>query len=159
MSPVSKQFLELLKNEPHPESDKKTLVIGIGNALKGDDGAGVVLLECLRGKVDADLLNCGVAPENYLEKIAGIAPCRLIIIDAADFGRVPGTMRIFRARELAEGGISTHSLSPGIFIEYLETKIEGIEVFVLGIQPGSCGLEEELSEKVSGAIDAFLKSL
>ncbi len=151
MSNLSREFLELLR--------QKTLIIGIGNALKGDDGVGIVLLDRLKGKVNAEFLDCGIAPENFLEKIAVASPETLIIIDAVDLGEAPGTMRIIKAVDIEEGGISTHSLSPRIFIEYIETRLKGTSTSILAIQPGNCNLGEGLSREVSEAIDNFLNSL
>ena len=151
MSNLSREFLELLR--------QKTLIIGIGNALKGDDSVGIVLLDRLKCKVDAEFLDCGIAPENFLEKIAVAFPETLIIIDAVDLGEAPGTMRIIKAVDIEEGGISTHSLSPRIFIEYIETRLKGTSTFILAIQPGNCNLGKGLSREVGEAIDNFLNSL
>ncbi len=159
MNDLTQQFLELLNPKTSSEPSRSALIIGVGNTLKGDDGAGIALLHQLKGKVDAEFLECGVAPENFLEKIVNLDPRILIVIDAVDFHKAPGTIRIVKAEELGEGGISTHSLSPGLFIDYLETRLKGLRVFVLGIQPTSCSLGDGLSSDVTEAIDHFAKSL
>ena len=151
MKNLSSEFLALVSD--------KTLIVGVGNILKGDDGVGVALLKRLEGLVDAQFLECGIAPENYLGKITHIAPKTLIVIDAVDLGEIPGTMRIVRPAGLAEGGPSTHSLSPAMFIEYLEKRLEGVRILMLAIQPKSCRLGECMSKEVSQAINEFLDGL
>lgn len=64
----------------------KTVILGIGNLLKSDDGFGTILAGRLEGKVKAEVFAAGVIPENYLEKIVKIGPQTILIIDAADFG-------------------------------------------------------------------------
>ncbi len=46
-----------------------TVIIGIGNTLKGDDGAGPLVCEQLSGKVCAELIDAGTVPENYIQTI------------------------------------------------------------------------------------------
>ena len=151
MNNLSGKFLDLL--EP------PALIVGVGNLLKGDDAAGIMLMERLKGVITAPFLDCGVAPENYLEKIVSIAPHTVIILDAVDLDQTPGTIRIMKAGEIAQGGISTHSLSLRMFFDYLNTRLEAINIFLLGIQPQSVALGEGLSEKVNTAIDLFVEEL
>jgi len=156
---LAQRFLELLNPKTSSEANRSPLIIGVGNTLKGDDGAGIALLNRLKGKVDAEFLDCGIAPENFLGKIADLNPRILIVIDAVDFHEAPGTMNIVKAEEFSEGGLSTHSLSPGLFIHYLETRLKDLRVLVLGIQPGSCTLGEALSSEIIEAMDHFTEAL
>jgi hydrogenase 3 maturation protease len=74
----------------------RTLIVGIGNILKADDGAGPLVCEQLgRAKVCADLIDAGTVPENYIQPIIKKAPQNLLVIDAIDFGASPGTIKIF----------------------------------------------------------------
>jgi len=147
----SSKFLELLKSG--------TLIVGVGNPLRGDDGAGIVLMQRLKGIVTAEFLDCGVAPENYLEKIAGIAPRTVVILDAVDLKQPPGTIRLINAEAIARGGISTHSISLRMFTDYLNQRLEEVAIFVLGIQPLSVTLGEGLSDEVERSIDLFVKQM
>ena len=91
----------------------KTLVVGIGNTLKGDDGAGPLVCEQLRcAGVLVELIDAGTVPENYIEPIVKKAPRNLLIIDAIDFGDSPGAISIFRPAQLNSLAFSTHTLSP-----------------------------------------------
>jgi len=47
----------------------KTVIVGMGNVLKGDDGAGPLICQQLNGKVCAELIDAGTVPENYIQTI------------------------------------------------------------------------------------------
>ena len=50
--------------------DSATVIVGIGNTLKGDDGAGPLVCQQLRrAKVCAGLIDAGTVPENYIQPI------------------------------------------------------------------------------------------
>ena len=159
LNSTAQQFLNLLKGKPCPDSKRKALIVGIGNTLKGDDGVGIVLLQLLKDKVDAVFMDCGIAPENYLGKMVEINPQIIIVIDAVELHEIPGTMQIIEASELVEGGLSTHSLSPGLFIDYLQNMLSTVRVFILAVQPKKCSFGEGLSTEVSEAVTNFVNSL
>ncbi|MHC4292856.1 MAG: hypothetical protein ACYSTX_01070, partial [Planctomycetota bacterium] len=55
-------------------TDTNTLFIGIGQVLKGDDAIGPLLVEKLKGKISADIIEAGTVPENYIQPIVKKAP-------------------------------------------------------------------------------------
>jgi len=72
----------------------RTLVLGFGNVLLSDDGAGVRLVEQLRAElgtiaefVDGGTLSFSLLP--YVE-----ATNSLLVIDAAELNSAPGTVRV-----------------------------------------------------------------
>lgn len=129
----------------------KTLIVGIGNTLKGDDGAGPLVCERLAGKVGAEFMNVGTVPENYIQPIIKKAPRNLIVIDAVDFGASPGTIKVFRPEQLDSFVISTHTLSPHLFVDMVCQGIK-VEVCFLGIQPAQSKLGQSISPQVSQAV-------
>ena len=136
---------------------QRSLIAGVGNVLKGDDGAGSFLVNELKSKIHGEFLDCGTVPENYLEKIIAYNPATLVIVDAMELGEVPGTMKIIGADELDFKGLSTHSLSLDVFAGYLRNRIKEIKILILGIQPKQCGIGHDLSEEVRDAINALAK--
>ncbi len=48
---------------------KRTVILGVGNPLHGDDAIGPNLVDRLRGRLEATLINAGEVPENYLSTI------------------------------------------------------------------------------------------
>jgi hydrogenase maturation protease len=72
------------------------LVLGIGNVLLGDDGAGVKLVEWLRSELGADaasFVDGGTLSFDLLSYIE--ATDSMLVLDAADLGSAPGTVRLF----------------------------------------------------------------
>ncbi len=137
----------------------KTLIVGIGNILKGDDGAGPLVCEQLgRVKVCAELIDAGTVPENYIQPIIKKAPQNLLVVDAIDFGAPPGTIRIFTPEQLNSYTISTHTLSPRIFVDMVCRNIK-LDVYFVGIQPAQILLGQSVSPQVNQAIQQLSQAL
>lgn len=145
----------------------KTLIIGVGNTLKADDGAGPIVCEQLKdAKISADLINAGTVPENYIQPIIKKAPQNLLVIDAIDFKAPPGTIRIFKPEQLNSHAISTHTLSPRLFVDMVCQNIkraptlrEPLDVYFVGIQPAQIQLGQSISPQVSQAIQQLSQVL
>jgi len=78
-----------------------TLVIGIGNNLLGDDGAGIHAIERLRTKKLPDhveLVDGGTLSFTLLEQVENAE--YLVIVDAAELDAEPGTVRLFENAEM-----------------------------------------------------------
>ncbi len=145
---TGEQFLDHLSKL----SGSRTLIVGIGNILKGDDGAGPLLCEQLRRKgTCAEIIDAGTVPENYIQPIIKKAPHNLLIIDAMDFGASPGTISIFKPEQLSSVVTSTHTLSPCFFAEMVCKNIK-VDVCFVGIQPAQIGLGQAVSGQVNQAI-------
>ena len=132
-------------------------ILGFGNRLWGDDGAGSVLAERLKAKnPDAAVFDGGMVPENFLEKVAATNPESVLLIDAADFGGEAGEWRIFSGEDLAFTGLSTHAGSPRMLAAYLEERT-GAQVKLLAIQPADVAAGDELSPEVGVRVRDLLK--
>ena len=133
------------------------IFIGIGNTLRGDDGAGAICAQRLKGKIN--IIEAATTPENYLSKIIKENPSEVWIIDCLDFGASPGQWKIFKSGELSSDHMFfTHNLSLELFCDYLRNNIAA-PIFILGIQPKSTRLSENLSKEVEatlGEIEAKL---
>ncbi len=137
----------------------KTLILGIGNILKGDDGAGPLVCEQLKcAKVSAELIDAGTVPENYIQPIIKKASKNLLVIDAIDFYASPGTIRIFRPEQLNSHAISTHALSPRLFVDMVCHDIK-LDVYFIGIQPAQIQLGQPVSAQVNRAIQQLSQAL
>src|SRR5678816_3693351 len=80
----------------------RTLVLGLGNPLMGDDGAGVAALERLRDEweipPEVELVDGGTWGMNLLPMIE--ASRHLILIDAIRSGADPGDLVVLERAEL-----------------------------------------------------------
>jgi len=152
---TSEQLFEQL-NKLH---GSKTVIVGIGNILKGDDGVGPLVCQQLQhAKVYAELIDAGTVPENYIQPIIKKAPQNLIIIDAIDFGALPGTVSIFKPEQLNSFAFSTHTLSPHLFVNLIRQEIN-VDVYIVGIQPAQTQLGQSVSAQVNKAAQSLIDSL
>jgi hydrogenase maturation protease len=77
------------------------------------------------------------------------------MIDAVHLDREPGSVELLERDEILENsGFSTHSLSPVLVMDRLESET-GAAVFMLAIQPGNLTLGAPLSP----AVNLLLKTL
>jgi hydrogenase 3 maturation protease len=137
----------------------KTVIVGIGNTLKGDDGVGPLICQQLQlSKVCAEIIDADTVPENYIQPVIKKAPQNLLIIDAIDFGASPGTISIFKPEQLNSSVFSTHILSPRLFIDVIRRQI-GIDVYIIGIQPAQTQLGQSLSTQVSKSVQLIIDLL
>jgi len=139
--------------------DSITVIVGIGNELKGDDGAGPLVCQQLQGtRISAEVIEAGTVPENYIQTIIKKAPQNLLIIDAIDFGCPPGTIKIFKPDQLDSLVLSTHTLSPRLFVDMICRSIE-VDVYFIGIQPAQTQLGQSVTPQVHHAIKQLIDIL
>ena len=129
----------------------KTVFAGVGNRMRGDDGVGPCIIDQIKDSCAAICIDVGVAPENYIEKIARIQPDTVVFIDATDFGALAGEVRLFESDNIVGGKLSTHALSLKMACEYLQARKASCKVFLLAIQPQTMNMGEGLSEAVNRA--------
>lgn len=134
----------------------KTVIVGIGNTLRRDDGIGPALIKKLTGRVKAICLDAGMAPENYTGKIAKGKPDTILLVDALHLDRAPGEYELLKKDDILNSGFSTHDLSPKMFIEYLENNTSA-DIYMLGVQPKSVSFGEEMSNEVKNAVEKIAK--
>ena len=125
------------------------LLLGIGNPRHGDDALGPVFARAFRHPgwrtVDA-----AVAPENFTGLVRRLHPDLLVLLDAADLGLPPGTLRRLDPAAIRAGDFGTHAGSIGRIADYL-ADCAG-RVVVLGIQPADVCPGARLSPPVRAAL-------
>jgi hydrogenase maturation protease len=81
---------------------RKVLVMGVGNTLLQDDGIGIHVTETLKAshdpQADYEIIDGGTIGLSLLPEIEDADA--VIVIDAAEIGESPGTMRIFHNQEI-----------------------------------------------------------
>jgi len=130
----------------------RVVLVGVGNPLWGDDGAGPALVHRLEGKLQALLVDGEEAPEAHWGTIAAHRPQAIVIIDAVDWGGEPGSVALLEG--VREGGppLSTHRISLNLLLDLLR-RGTGADVFVLGIQPRVLAFNGALSAEVQRAVE------
>jgi hydrogenase 3 maturation protease len=134
------------------------LMIGAGNTLRGDDGAGPAIIALLEGKVNANLLDVGEVPESYCGRILEVHSDTIVFIDAADFGGSPGDVAVLEPEDIAGCSISTHQMPVDLFFRYIRENSKA-EIFALGIQPAQIGFGEPMSPGVAESVQAIAELL
>ncbi len=151
------------------EEDRRVVILGVGNRLRGDDAVGCILCDELAAPVPQSpivncqspihVIDCADVPENFVEPVAKLRPGRILVIDCCDFGAEAGEFRLFSRQELEDlsyGLLSTHTLPLSLTVELLSLET-GATIELLGIQPERIEFGENLSKPVQRALPAALE--
>lgn len=138
--------------------------MGIGNELRADDAAGILVVrqllqydstfekDCVR------IIQAGQAPENSTWILRGFEPHLILLIDAADMGEMPGTVHWIAMEDISGLSASTHSLPLSMLAAYLKQEFD-CQVTLLGIQPASNAFGRPVSLEVLQAVDEIVSEL
>jgi hydrogenase maturation protease len=138
----------------------KTLILGIGNILLQDEGAGVHVIRMLArqtaGRDDIELMDGGTLSFTLAAAIEDAQ--QLIVIDAAQLDGEPGTTRVFEGEQMdafvgARRKLSVHevSLIDLLMIARLADRLPQRRALI-GIQPHSVDWSETPSPSVAAAM-------
>lgn len=123
----------------------RVVILGIGNALRGDDAFGSNLANRIDGKVSLKVLDAGCAPENFLGSITKYQPDTVLLIDAVDFGGDAGEMRLSEIEDIkTRNFFLTHNASLNLFSDYLKSGTK-TKVYLLAVQPQDIAFGEKMS--------------
>ena len=124
----------------------KILVAGMGNVLRGDDGFGVRVVEELSKSIsdadDVDLYEAGIAGIGLVQELMSGYDV-LILIDAIDKGREPGSLFVVEPvlsdvdeLKLHESMVDMHYADPSkVLVLAKALNVCPSKVFVVGCQP------------------------
>lgn len=138
-----------------------TLVLGIGNSLLCDEGAGVLAIHYLQqhfpAEPDVEYLDGGTLSFTLAGALASHS--RLIVLDAAELKSVPGSIRVFQGSEmdayLTGSRTSVHEVSLGDLLDIARlTHSLPKERALIGIQPGRIDWDESPTAAVAAAIES-----
>ncbi len=140
------------------QREHSTLILGLGNPLRGDDGIGPAVVEWLRsqGLPPGTLaLDGGTAGLDLVLTMMGYR--RVLIVDAAELGGTPGTWACFRPDpahvETAEPTLSMHQAGLAEALALAAAlRVLPEEVIVFGVQPAQTGWAPGLSAEVQAVV-------
>ena len=147
--------------------NKRTLVAGFGNVLRGDDGFGVVVVQQLREELDpkenVEVLEVGTGGLQMAQELLGGYE-RLVIVDAMTRRGTPGQIYV----EVVEGvksalEVDLHLAVPSRALSV--AKALGAlppEVYIVGCEPQeteelSMELSQPVKQAVAAAVDHVLR--
>jgi len=133
-------------------------IVCIGNELRGDDGAGVVIARKLPASLPWKVFDTQTAPESFLGKIVAVRPASVLLIDAVDLAAPAGTVRLVPAENITGQGPSTHGPAPQAFLEMLK-QLHPCPRWLLGIQPQGLETGSGLSPPVAAAVGLIVQAL
>jgi hydrogenase maturation protease len=144
---------------------EKILVLGIGNVVMSDDGVGVRAVQRLaagyRFPESVELLDGGTLGLDLLPRLEGVE--RLLVIDAIDAGKAPGTLLRLAGEEVPmtlQTKLSPHQM--GLKDLLAVASLQGAspaEMTLLGVQPERIELGLELSPGVAAALDSLVQNV
>jgi len=145
---------EHARQAPLEQTVTSTLVLGVGNVLLADEGAGVHAMRYLAEHYDLPdtiFLDAGTLSFTLAADIA--AADHLIVLDAAQISSEPGDIKVFQDGEvddfLKSGRCSVHEVG---FADLMDiARLEGYmpeRYALIGIQPEQLGWGEAPSETV-----------
>jgi hydrogenase maturation protease len=132
----------------------------VGNPIRQDDAVGLVVVSLLRKKFGGSprpwlkIHRASSDPERLLSKFSSKAE-RMIVFDAVDAGRPPGTIVCANLADTKFGFFATHNV-PLRIIPGVAERLEAVTV--VGVQPKSIDVVEGLTETVSEASERLVGS-
>jgi hydrogenase maturation protease len=142
----------------------RTVVIGIGNPVRGDDAAGVVVAEHLRPRVPegVEVVSCSEEPSRLMEVWEGAES--VLLVDTVASGAPAGTLHRFDAGEQPIPAYtfrsSTHAIGIADTIE-LARALGRLprRVRVYGIEAGGFETGSSLTPAVESAVAFLVKDM
>lgn len=143
---------------------KRTLVLGCGNVLYGDDGFGPAVAGALAERypipADAAVLDLGLATRGFVFDVllSSTRPARIVIVDAMErAGRRPGELFEVPLDELSREKVDDFSFHQGPTSNLLRELRDlcGVDIVIVSCQPERIPAEMErgLSAPVQAAAD------
>ena len=140
-----------------------TLVLALGNPLRGDDGVGAAVLDALPAlPAGVTGLDGGTPGLGLVLSLQGYD--RTIIVDAAEMGEAPGTWRRFtpdclRTRDsVLRGTLHDAGLAEALVLGEALGVLPS-EVLIFGVQPGEIGWAPGLTAAVAAAIPGLCEAI
>lgn len=143
---------------------ERRVVIGVGNAYRGDDGAGLAVAEGARGLLpaDVDVVECEQEPTRLLD--AWESATVAVVVDAVVSGAPAGTVHRFDASDSPLPArffrSSTHAFGVGDAVELARTlgRLPS-RVVVYGVEGADFDAGAPLSAPVLAAVDDVVRRL
>ncbi len=160
MLPSPRPALKKALGPETPSGARPVVVLGVGSPLRCDDAAGLHVAAALGREAfpNVTVIEAGPAPENFTSEIRRLHPAVLILVDCAQMGERPGSVRMIDAGEISSVSFGTHGLPLSVLADYVHTEV-GCSVVVLGIEPQSIEPGEALSAAASRGVQEAVSLL
>lgn len=139
-------------------------ILGAGNLLRTDDGLGVHViraLEALSWPPSVDLVDVGTGGLDVVHLLGEAS--RLCLVDAMQLGKAPGTVYQMSRADVrftdASAQVSMHGFGLATALELGESLGLRPDLYLVGVEPASLALGEELTPIVRAQVDTVIQIL
>ena len=145
--------------------DTRLKVIAIGNDLYGDDGVGNAVLNVLEQipeMKDVELIDGATDALGLIDHFSGAK--HVVIIDAAQMGEKPGTVKVFSKEEvkikIKMDNLSVHGISLAETFNIAQM-VDSLpeKITIIGIEPKNIGISQKLSNVVTQSIPDVVSNI
>ena len=141
-----------------------TLILGVGNVLRQDDGVGSKVIAILQQEnlSHVDLMDGGISDSlTLLDKISNYQ--QVIIIDALNMNAKPGTSKSFTPQEaiinIQSDTLSTHGFGLAELINLMQQLEIKTQLHIIGIQPQNIAFGEELTPIITNQVPNIIVAI
>ncbi|NLY75059.1 MAG: hydrogenase 3 maturation endopeptidase HyCI [Firmicutes bacterium] len=158
MNEVARELSRIIKKS------SRVAFLGVGSPLRSDDNVGNRIVALLAEKLPSRpgrefrFYQGESAPENFTGAIRDFQPEYLIVFDAAELNKPPGTAELIPPERIDGAGFASHVLPLKIIGAYLQA-VTDCRILTVGIQPEDLSFGESLSETVAAAITDLVAEL
>ena len=103
-------------------------------------------------------MDCGSIPENATGPLRRFKPQLILLIDAADMDKEPGTIQFVDLDQVRGFSASSHTLPLSVLAGFMKNEFK-CEVALCCIQPQHLEFEKELSLPVKKAVERLVDEL
>jgi hydrogenase maturation protease len=145
--------------------DSRLKVIAVGNDLYGDDGVGNAVLhelEKMSEMKDVELIDGATDALGLIDYFPDTD--HVIIVDAAQMGEKPGTVKVFSKEEIKlkikMDHLSIHGISLAETFE-IAKMVDSLpeKITIIGIEPKNIGISQALSDVVMRSIPEVVSNI
>lgn len=145
--------------------DSQLKVIAVGNDLYGDDGVGNAVLNALKQipeMKDVELIDGATDALGLIDHFSGAN--HVIIVDAAQMGEEPGTVKVFSKEEvklkIKMDHLSVHGISLAETFDIAQV-VDSLpeKITIIGIEPKNIGISQKLSDVVMQSIPEVVSNI
>lgn len=139
---------------------RETIVVGVGNELRCDDGFGTYLARSLSNLLSRyskreciEVVDAGTAPESYLDVLNSKRV--VVLLDAVEVSIPPSEVIILNRDEIPNyrTALSTHTIGIDVLLDLIDS-----EVYIVGTRPLCLDIRLGVTEAVARAIRKVIKA-
>jgi len=133
----------------------ETLFAGLGNSLRKDDAAGLILLDRLSSELHSkrfSFIKCYQNPENYFDQLTRGYE-NIVFLDNSK--SLESDWKLMKAEEIDDFSFSTHTFGLSTIITFLNNQCNS-KIFLVIMKVYNLSLGKGISEKVETTIKSIV---